>query len=82
MCRGVVFPSKGHESLVYAAKEILSFIAYLGYQTVEVRADNEPAMESLVTMVVQARNKIGLRTLSKPSPPYEHATNGAAEQAI
>ena len=48
----------------------------------EVRADNEPAMESLVTMVVQARNKIGLRTLSKPSQPYEHATNGAAEQAI
>ena len=67
MIRGVSLPSKGQESLVHAAKEILSFIAYLGYQTVEVRADNEPAMESLVTMVVQARSKIGLRTISKPS---------------
>ena len=82
MIRGVSLPSKGQESLVHAAKEILSFIAYLGYQTVEVRADNEPAMESLVTMVVQARSKIGLRTICKPSQPYEHATNGAAEQAI
>ena len=82
MCRGVALPSKGHESLVYAAKKILSFIAYLGHQTVEVRADNEPAVESLVTMVVQARNKIGLKTLSKPSQPYGRATNGAAEQAI
>ena len=82
MRRGVTLPSKGHESFVYAAKEILSFIAYLGYQTVEVRADNEPAMESLVTMVVQARNKIGSRTLSNPNQSYEYASNGAAEQSI
>ena len=39
-------------------------------------------MESLVTMVVQARSKVGLRTIAKPSEPYEHRTNGAAEQAI
>ena len=82
MCRGVPLPSKGHDSLVHAAKEIISFGAYLGYQTIEVRSDNEPAMESLTTMVVQARSKVGLRTLSKPSQPYEHATNGAAEQAV
>ena len=32
-------------------------------------------------MVIQARSKVGLR-IAKPSQPYEHATNGAAEQAI
>ena len=82
MVRGIPLPSKGHEGLVHAAKEVISFVSYLGYQTIQVRSDNEPAMESLVTMVVQARSKVGLRTIAKPSQPYEHATNGAAEQAI
>ena len=82
MVRGIPLPSKGHEGLVHAAKEVISFVSYLGYQTIQVRSDNEPAMESLVTMVVQARSKVGLRTIAKPSEPYEHRTNGAAEQAI
>ena len=52
-----VSSQKGHEGLVHAAKEVISFVSYLGYQTIQVRSDNEPAMESRVMMVVQARSK-------------------------
>ena len=82
MCRAVPLPSKGDESLVHGAKEVLGFISYLGYQSVGVRGDNEPSAVALTKMICQARSKLGLKTVDKPCQPYEHATNGAAEQAV
>ena len=82
MCRAIPLPSKGDDSLVHGAKEMLGFISYLGYQGVGIRGDNEPSAVALSKMVCQARTKLGLRTVDKPSQPYEHPTNGAAEQAV
>ena len=82
MCRAMPLPSKGEESLVHGAKEILGFISYLGYQSVGIRGDNEPAAQALTRMVCQSRCKLGLKTVARPSQPYEHATNAAAEQAV
>ena len=82
MCRAVPLPSKGDESLVHGAKEVLGFISYLGYQSVGIRGDNEPSAVALTKMICQARSKLGLKTVDKPCQPYEHATNGAAEQAV
>ena len=82
MCRAIPLPSKGDESLVHGAKEILGFIAYLGYSAVGIRGDNEPSAMAVTKMVCQARSKIGLKTVDKPCQPYEHATNGTAEQAV
>ena len=82
MCRAIPLPSKGEESLVHGAKEILGFISYLGYQAVGIRGDNEPAAQALTRMICQSRCKLGLKTIARPSQPYEHATNGAAEQAV
>ena len=82
MCRAIPLPSKGDESLVHGAKEVLGFIAYLGYQGVGIRGDNEPSAVALTKMICQARSKLGLKTVDKPCQPYEHPTNGAAEQAV
>ena len=82
MLRAIPLPSKERSSLQYAAREVLSFISYLGYSEVSVRGDNEPSMTLLVDKVVQARTQVGLRTTKSPSQPYEHQTNGLAEQAI
>ena len=82
MCRAVPLPSKGDESLVHGAKEVLGFISYLGYQSVGIRGDSEPSAVALTKMICQARSKLGLKTVDKPCQPYEHATNGAAEQAV
>ena len=67
---------------MHGAKEILGFVAYLGYNAVGVRGDNEPSAVAVTRMVCQARSKLGLKTVDKPCQPYEHPTNGAAEQAV
>ena len=82
MRRAIPLPSKGDESLAHGAKEVLGFIAYLGYKGVGIRGDNEPSAVALTKMICQARSKLGLKTVDKPCQPYEHPTNGAAEQAV
>ena len=52
--------------------------SYLGYQAVGIRGDNEPAAQALTRMVCQSRCKLGLKTIARPSQPF----NGAAEQAV
>ena len=59
MCRAIPLPSKGDDSLVHGAKEMLGFISYLGYQGVGIRGDNEPSAVALSKMVCQARTKLG-----------------------
>ena len=80
---GVVpLPSKDGSALQYAAKEVLSFLSYLGRTEAEIRGDNEPSMQNLVTRIVTARASVGLATRPSPTQPYEHQTNGPAEQSI
>ncbi|CAE7728347.1 RE2 [Symbiodinium sp. CCMP2592] len=82
MIHSVPLPGKGTTVLQHAAKEVLGFLSYLGRTEVEIRGDNEPPMVALCDKVVEARNKAGLSTRKTPSQPYEHQTNGAAEQAV
>ena len=82
MLHGVPLPSKEQQCLQYAAKEVLSFLAYLGRTEVEIRGDNEPSMTMLLDKIVTARTAAKLATRKAPSQPHEHQTNGAAEQAI
>ena len=82
MTRAVPLPSKDEVSVQYGAKEVLSFLFYLGRTEVSIPADNEPSMLNLVDRVVNARMKFGLSTRKSPSQPYARETIGAAEQAI
>ena len=82
MVHSVPLPGKDMQALQHAAKEVLGFLSYLGRSEVEIRGDNEPPMVALCDKVVDARNKAGLSTRKAPSQPYEHQTNGAAEQAV
>ena len=82
MLHGVPLPSKEQQCLQYAAKEVLSFLSYLGRTEVEIRGDNEPSMTMLMDKIVTARTAAKLATRKSPSQPHEHQTNGAAEQAI
>ncbi|CAE7834903.1 RE2 [Symbiodinium sp. CCMP2592] len=82
MIHSVPLPGKDTTALQHAAKEVLGFLSYLGRTEVEIRGDNEPPMVALCDKVVEARNKAGLSTRKTPSQPYEHQTNGAAEQAV
>ena len=72
MVHSVPLPGKDMQALQHAAKEVLGFVSYLGRSEVEIKGDK----------VVEARNKAGLSTRKAPSQPYEHQTNGAAEQAV
>ena len=80
MIRVVPLPSKDGIALQYAAKEVLSFLSYLGRTEAEIRGDNE--MQNLVTRIATARASVGLATRPSPTQPYEHQTNGPAEQSI
>ena len=82
MLHAVPLPAKDTQAIHHAAKEVLGFLSYLGRTEVEIRGDNEPPMVALCDKVVNARNKAGLATRKAPSQPYEHQTNGAAEQAV
>ena len=82
MVHSVPLPGKDMQALQRAAKEVLGFLSYLGRSEVEIRGDDEPPMVALCDKVVDARNKAGLSTRKAPSQPYEHQTNGAAEQAV
>ena len=64
MSRAIPLESKGDQSLVYAAKEILGFISYLGYQGVVIRSDNEPSATALTKMICHSRTKLGLKTVA------------------
>ena len=82
MLHAVPLPAKDTQAIHHAAKEVLGFLSYLGRTEVEIRGANEPTMVALCDKVVNARNKAGLATRKAPSQPYEHQTNGAAEQAV
>ena len=82
MMRCIPMQTKAKASMVHAAKEVLSFMSYLGLGEAYVRGDNEPSMVGLVDLIVKARVNAGLKTLKNPSQMYVHQTNGVAEQAL
>ncbi|CAE7752594.1 unnamed protein product [Symbiodinium sp. CCMP2592] len=82
MMQAIPVPNKKHDSQVYAAKQVLTFISYLSYADVQLRHDNEPVMQSLADMVCKARARHGLATRPRPSQPYVHESNGVVEQAV
>ena len=82
MVQAVPVPNKSKDARIYAAKQVLTFISYLGYGEIQLRHDNEPSMSALASMISVARAKHGLRTLPRPSQPYVHESNGVVEQCI
>jgi len=82
MMQAIPVPNKKHDSQVYAAKQVLTFISYLSYADVQLRHDNEPVMQSLADMICKARARHGLATRPRPSQPYVHESNGVVEQAV
>ena len=82
MLASVPVPGKGRESHTHVAKQVLQFLSHLGYAEVQLKGDNEPAMEQLLSTICNARLKHGLKTQVCPSQPYVHQSNGVVEQAI
>ena len=60
----------------------MRFIQSLGHATVELRCDAEPATLSLQRAVVNARQRLGLKTVERNPPVGHHQANGYVEKAV
>ena len=72
----------GADNRAYLASEVTRLTVMLGHNEILVRSDPEPVCRALATAVIPSRSRLGLRTLADQAPEGEHASNGAAEQAV
>ena len=76
-------PKKGPDEQGYVVECFVDDILWLGYASVIVRSDNEPAIVRLVTDVLAASKVKGLdQAMQEGSIPYDPQSNGAAESAV
>ena len=75
-------PCESKGSTRYLGVELMRFIQSLGHATVELRCDAEPATLSLQRAVVNARQRLGLKTVERNPPVGHHQANGYVEKAV
>jgi hypothetical protein len=77
-----VIGQKGHDDEEYSVNFILEAIKWLGYSTIIVKSDNEPAMLKLVKVAVQ-RLRVSLETVREEhSKEYDSKAHGGTETRI
>ena len=64
------------------AKSIVKFSHQLGYTTVGLRCDQEPAMLKVQELAFKSLNNLGYRVLIDNPPIRDHASNGLVEGSI
>lgn len=74
-------PMNSKAQFVLATKEVIVFCQTLGYNYVMLRCDNEPPVLQLQRLVVQTRQRMGLKTQACTPAAYQHG-NALAETVI
>ena len=80
-----VVPCKGHDEEAYVANLLTDDIAWLGYSTMIMKADNENAIQAIVTAVIaRVRARMGGSvTVRREEPPaYDSQANGGTEVGV
>ena len=75
-------PVHGKHQGRYVAKQIINFISFLGYGTVCLRTDNEPATLEIQRMVQRARQSQDLKTIVENGRILDKGSNPHAEKAV
>ena len=75
-------PQKGGRHLQYLCAEFCGFLVWLGYTTVGLRCDQEPATLSLLEAAKKTCRGLGIRVMEETAAPGSHASNGAAEVTV
>ena len=77
-----VIAQKGHDDNGYAANFILEVVKWLGYTTIMVKSDNEPAMLRLVKVAVEKLRTRLATVREEHSKEYDSQSHGATETRI
>ena len=75
-------PVRGKHQGKHVAKEIIKFINFLGYGSVCLRTDNEPATLDIQRVIQRARQRQNLRTVIENGKVLDKGSNPHAEKAI
>ena len=78
----IVIAQKGHDDNGYAANFILDVVKWLGYTTIMVKSDNEPAMLRLVQVAVEKLRTRLATVREEHSKEYDSQSHGATETRI
>ena len=76
-----VVPLNSKAQFDLLTKELVAFCSTLGYNEVELRCDNEPAIMQVAKLTIQARQQMGLVTRLVTPAAYAHC-NGLIENAV
>jgi len=74
---GNALGSKGADGLT--VQEIDTFVKMMGYQQVEIRCDNEPAVVSIEKGVLDARSRTGDKTICSTGKKRDSKSMGLVE---
>ena len=78
-------PRKGHDEEAYVANLLTDDIAWLGYSTMIMKADNDNPIQAIVTAViarVRARMGGSVTARREEPPAYDSQTNGGTEVGV
>ena len=77
-----VVPCKGHDEEAYVANIAADDVAWLGYTTMMMKADNEASIQAVVTQVItRVRARLGEHVVIRREdpPPYDSHASGGTE---
>ena len=78
-----VVPVKGIDEKGFAVNALVEDIKWLGYSSVTLKSDNEPAIVKLLTEALRELRINGLsQILEEHSPEYDPQANGSAEVGV
>ena len=78
-----VVPSKGVDERGFAVDSLVEDVRWLGYSSLTLKSDNEPAIVKLLTEALRELRVQGVaQVLEEHSPEYDPQSNGSAEVGV
>ena len=78
-----VVPSKGMDERGFAVDSLVEDVRWLGYSSLTLKSDNEPAVVKLLTEALRELRVQGVaQVLEEHSPEYDPQSNGSAEVGV